>query len=150
MITFDPTITFGAGAIVGALATKLLDIIINNTRDARNRGIQLRNTAGEEFRNSLLASINKIEGRKHRSEVIKEDFTTHRESMLRFSHCLGGGAKRRLDEDWNEYQQWYQDVCCRNTAERIFPPEGEEKFKKKCGIDATEFIKKLISHTSPK
>lgn len=141
--------SFSFGAAAGTAVGVVIGHYLTKSRDTENRRFQQLNTAAEEFRNVLLAAINKIESGKHRSEIIREDFTTHRESMLRFSHCLKGGARRRLETDWNEYQQWYQDVCCRNTAERIYPPEGEEEFKKKCEIDATEFIKKLVSHTSP-
>jgi tRNA G46 methylase TrmB len=70
--------------------------------------------------------------------------------MLRFAHCLKGRANIRFETDWNKYQEWYQDICCRSAAERIYPPEGEKEFEKKREVDATQFIKKLISHTSPK
>jgi len=142
--------SFSFGFVAGGAVVAGISHLLNKSRDTENRSFQLRNTAGEELRNVLLSTIIKIESGKHQSEVIRDDFTSHRESMLHFSHCLEGGAKRRLEADWDEYQQWYQDVCCRNSAEIMWPKEGEEAFKKKCEIDATEFIKKLISHTSPK
>jgi hypothetical protein len=150
MITFDPTIIFGAGTVVGALAMKLIDIIIANSRDTRTRGIQILNAAAEDFRNALLTSINKIESGKYGSDIILEDFTSHRELMLRFSHCLKGRAKRRFETDWNTYQNWYQEICCRGIAERMYPPEGQEEYGKKCKINPVDLMKKLISHTSPK
>jgi hypothetical protein len=70
--------------------------------------------------------------------------------MLRFIHHLGGKAKPRFEEDWNIYQQWYQDICCRGIGERIWPPEGENEYRKIKSIDPVDLINKLISHTAPK
>ena len=142
--------SFSLGAAAGTALGAVIGHYLTKSRDTENRSIQLRNATGEELRNALLASINKIENGEIGFKVIKEDFPAQREIMLRFDHYLSGKALRRFHTDWNEYQNWYKDVCCRDAAECIYPPEGGEEFQRKRSISPSTFIKKLLVRTSPK
>lgn len=57
MITFDPTITFGAGAIVGALATKIIDHYLTKSRNTEDREIKEFSQAASTFRSKVLAEL---------------------------------------------------------------------------------------------
>ena len=142
--------SFSFGAAAGTAVGAVIGHYLTKSRDTENRSIQLRNTTGEELRNVLLASINKIENGQVGFRVIKEDFPAQREIMIRFIHYLSGKALERFKTDWHEYEQWYKDVCCRDAAECIYPPEGGEEFQRKRSIHPSKFIDKLLVHTSPK
>jgi len=57
MITFDPTITFGAGAIVGALTMKIIDHFLAKSRTEEDRTIKEFNHAATMFRSKILTEL---------------------------------------------------------------------------------------------
>lgn len=141
--------SFSLGASAGTAVGAVIGHYLTKSRDTENRRIQLRNATGEEFRNILVASINKIENGQIGFKVIKEDFPAQRELMIRFTHYLSGKALKRFRTDWDNYQNWYKDVCCRDAADCIYPPEGGEEFQRKRSISPSTFIEKLLVHTVP-
>jgi hypothetical protein len=108
------------------------------------------NAAAENFRSALISSINKIDGGQFEFDVIKNDFPAQREVMLRFFQHLSGKTRRQFESDWSEYEQWYQDVCCRDIAGRMWPEEGEKEWRRKRSIHPSVFMNKLIIHAAPK
>jgi hypothetical protein len=108
------------------------------------------NSAAEDFRNTLIPSINKLDGGKFKFDVIKSDFPSHREAMLRFVQHIKGKARCSFEKDWKEYENWYQDVCCRGTEGILFPDEGEVEFSKKRAINPSMFLNRLLIHAAPK
>lgn len=55
VITFDPTVTFGAGTVAGALAMKIIDNWLAKSRDAESRSIKDFN----ELADPLFAKLSK-------------------------------------------------------------------------------------------
>lgn len=139
--------SFSLGAVAGSAVGALIGHYLTKSRNTEDRLVQHRNAIATELNKALISSTSKIENGQDNFKVIKEDFPAQYEIMLRFTHCLNGKELERFNADWDEYEQWYKDVCCRDAAGCIYPPEGEEEFQRKRNIHPWEFSDKLLVHT---
>jgi len=137
MITFDPTITFGVGAIVGALSMKVIDHFLAKSRTEEDRKVRELNQASVTFRSKVLAELEGLYPSKHgwnreeyarfkqtipRIETIAQEFRFHLKRKKEFdtaiyqycSHC------RQITRD--QCVAWSMYPSMRKEGE-ISPPE---------------------------
>ncbi|HXE97832.1 MAG TPA: hypothetical protein VN642_15615 [Dongiaceae bacterium] len=116
MITFDPAVTFGAGAIVGALSMRVIDNILARQRTTEDRNIRYHNEAADQL-NIIL--------RKER------DFPTP-ESKIDFEpfrRVLKSISKRKLrcfDKAVEEYEKAKEEQKHNINSILDFCSPGEE------------------------
>jgi hypothetical protein len=137
------------GGILGYFFRIFIENRLALSRAKEDRRLVAHNSAAEAFKSAIIPSINNIDRGQYKFDVIKSDFPVHREAMLRFIQHLKGIARCNFEKDWNEYENWYQDVCCRGTEGKLFPDEGEVEFSKKRAINPSVFLNKLLVHAAP-
>jgi hypothetical protein len=74
--------SFSFGFLAGGTIVAVVSHLLTKSRDTENRSIQSFNSAAEDFRNILNASINKIDNGQYVNDVIKADFSPHRETIV--------------------------------------------------------------------
>ena len=77
MITFDTTITFGAGAVVGALFMKIIDHRLAKSRDTESRIIKGFNEAAGILFNKLSAERSNVTAMYSVSRIEFKTFRHH-------------------------------------------------------------------------
>ena len=142
--------SFSFGALVGGLIVGGVQHMLSKVRNTENRISSATNSTAENFKNALVSSIIKIENGQVGFKVVKADFIEHSEAMRNFAIHLKGKIRTALDQDWAEYKNWYEDICCREAANCMYPPEGAEEFNRKREINPSCFIDKLLKHTHPR
>lgn len=107
MITFDPTITFGAGTVAGALAMKIIDNWLAKSRGDRDRSLKAFNDAAEAFREAFKPEF--ISSQSSQAiggsyfYVLKEAFNRHESAVIAFKGHLSKKALIGFERAWEEY-----------------------------------------------
>lgn len=110
MITFDPAVTFSAGAIVGALAMRIIDNFLARQRTTEDRNIRYHNEAADR-----LDAILRKE-RECPSPSTKIDFSE-------FRRVLKGKELTRFDSCVEEYE-----TTVKNTQVEHYPSFENDPF----------------------
>lgn len=104
MITFDPAVTFGAGAIVGALFMRIIDNILARQRTTEDRNIRYHNEAADGL-DAILRKVTKCPSPTN----TKIDFSE-------FRRVLKGTELTRFDRCVEEYE-----TAVKNTPIEHYP-----------------------------
>ena len=111
MITLDPTISFSLGAIVGALATKIIDHFLAKSRTTEDRIIKDFNSAAERFREPIYTALQHVQaGKCHVTPILKSSFNEQTAAIMRFLPFVIESERDAFNKTWSDYKQFYNEV----------------------------------------
>lgn len=156
MITFETTLTFGAGAILGYLVRVFIEHFLAKSRTKEERRIREFNEAAKRFRDAfkeelLALSPNLSKCEKDTSEILEVAFEKHRIAVFDFKPFLSGDELAGFDKAWGEYYRY------ENAPE--FTVHGLEQYSAKghgytegrrLRLLAAERIERLLEFAKPK
>lgn len=160
MITFDTTIIFSAGAIVGALAVKIVDHFLAQSRNTEDRKIKGFNQAASTFRSKLLALLEGYYPSIHSCGA--DDYAKIRATIPKvesisadFSHFLRGSAKSKFHAAVKEYCEYCKNINRTNdTARAIYNhpsrPKSDNETEPLTTGNLTRHVDELLSFAKEK
>jgi len=91
------------------LARKLIEHYLTIVRAKQNRANMAFNEAAKEFREAFNDVIINLDMEEHAvARLLYEFFPQHKDAFLKFRPHLKGKALRKLEEGWNEYNQFHE------------------------------------------
>ncbi len=136
---------FSIGGLLGLLIGGFLGHALALRRSKHDRKIKVYNETVLPMRNSLIEGISRIDKGEVEFEVIKDLFQKQKKFILAFRGTLSKNDINDFLQIWQQYENYYNDVCNRSTAEILYPPEGNGEFLKKRRKNIKqEFFLKLL------
>ena len=159
MITFDPTITFGAGAIIGALAMKIIDHRLAKDRTGDDRRIKEFNTAADAFRDAFVSELSAIRNPSFNvttkpidpHDLLKEAFGKHRTAYEVFRLSLDSRRLRNeFDREWVNYYAYDNEGNGGYEYLLKYSPGWGERTARECVDLAVTNIERLLDFAQHK
>lgn len=120
MITLDPTVTFSAGAIVGALAMRIIDHQLAKIRASEDRKIKEFNQAAAKFRSAIITELTGlyprfIEWDGNTIDSLNASLPKIQSAVEEFRHFIAPGDIKSFNKAWNNYYD-----TCKHTNKNGF------------------------------